>query len=74
MAHRVNVMLDNEAWDVLREIERGKRSRFVSAAVKRAALLRRRRRALEGIDALRETIAHPPGTAEEWVREDRDRH
>ncbi len=74
MGHRVNVMLDDEAWEILRSIERGERSRFVSAAVKRASLLRRRRRALEGIDSLRKGMTHPPGDAERWIREDRDTH
>lgn len=74
MGHRVNVMLDDEAWDALRQIERGERSRFVSEAVKRAALQRRRRRALEEIDALSEEIRHPGGSAEEWMREEREGH
>jgi len=72
MAHRVNVMLDDEAWEALQEIEHGRRSRFVSEAVKKAAVMRRRRRAMEKIDAIREGLVHPPGTAEQWVREDRD--
>ncbi len=74
MAHRVNVMLDDEAWEILKDIERGERSRFVTAAVKRASLLRRRRRALEGLDALRNGIDHPPGNVEQWIREERDAH
>jgi len=74
MGHRVNVMLDDEAWEVLQEIARGERSRFVSEAVKRAALLRRRRRAVEALDALREEMIHPGGSAEQWIREDRESH
>ena len=74
MGHRVNVMLDDEAWAALQKIERGQRSRFVSEAVKQAALLRRRQRAVREIDALRAQIVHPGGSAEQWVREDRESH
>ncbi len=74
MGHRVNVMLDDEAWEVLQEIERGERSRFVSEAVKSAALRRRRQRAVRELDALRARVVHPGGGAEQWVREDRENH
>jgi len=74
MGHRVNVMLDEEAWEALQEIERGERSRFVSEAVKQAALERRRRRAVERLDALRAGMTHRGGSAEAWVREDRENH
>ncbi len=72
MSHRVNVMLDEEAWAELQKIERGERSRFVSRAIKEAVLRHERYRALERLDEVREGLEHPPGTAEEWVREDRD--
>ncbi len=74
MGHRVNVVLDEDAWEALQEIERGNRSRFVSEAVKRAALERRRRCAMARLDALREGMTHPGGSTEQWVREDRERH
>ena len=74
MGHRVNMMLDDEAWEIIQNIERGQRSRFVSEAVKQAVLLRRRRQAMERLDALRETLTHPGGSAEQWVREDREGH
>ena len=74
MGHRVNVMLDDEAWEVLQEIERGERSRFVSEAVKRAALQRQRQQAVRELDALRAQVVHPGGSAEQWIREDRESH
>ncbi len=72
MAHRVNVMLDDEAWEGLRKVPRGERSRFVSNAVREAALRRRRRVAVEELDAIRSALCKPQGTAEEWIRTDRD--
>ena len=74
MAHRVNIMLDEDAREILQGIEKGARSRFVNTAVKREALYKQRRRALEELDALRKGLDHPPGTTGEWIREERDNH
>ncbi len=74
MGRRGNLMLDDEAWEALQQTERGQRSRFLSEAVKRATLQRRRRRAVGRLDALRAGLRHPGGRAEEWGREDREAH
>jgi hypothetical protein len=72
MAHRVNVVLDDEAWEGLRHVRRGDRSRFVSEAVREATLRRRRRAAAAELAAISAALHKPEGTAEEWVRADRD--
>ncbi|MBM4199852.1 MAG: hypothetical protein FJ189_01020 [Gammaproteobacteria bacterium] len=74
MSRRVNVMLDDEVWQQLREVPQGERSRLINEAVQ-DALLRRRRAVAWG--RLRERAAgkgRPTGTTEEWVREDRGGH
>ena len=73
MTHRVNVMLDEQAWAELEQIPKGERSRFVSEAVREAALRRSRRDAATRLSEIRTGIAKPEGSAEEWVREDRAR-
>ena len=73
MSHRVNVMLDERAWAELQQIPRGERSRFVSEAVREAALRRSRRDAASRLLQIRSRIAKPEGSAEQWVREDRTR-
>ncbi len=72
MAHRVNVMLDDRAWEVLRSLPRGRRSRFVSRAVVDAHVLDERRAAVERLTELRVAMPTPPASAEEMVRELRD--
>ncbi len=73
MAHRVNVMLDEQAWTELQQIPRGERSRFVSEAVREAALRLSRRDAAARLLQIRSRIAKSEGSAEQWVREDRTR-
>ena len=72
MAHRVNVVLDEEAWERLQSVPRGERSRFVSEAVRQAALRRRRVAALAELDVIRAEVRKPGGSAEDWIRADRD--
>ena len=72
MGHRVNVVLDEDAWDDLRAVPRGDRSRFVSQAVREAALRRRRLGAVADLEAIRLTLRKPSGSAEEWIRADRE--
>ena len=72
MAHRVNVVLDDEAWERLQSVPRGERSRFVSQAIRQAALRRRRMAALAELDVIRGEVRKPEGSAENWIRADRD--
>ena len=72
MAHRVNVMLDDRAWEVVRSLPRGRRSRFVSRAVVDTHILDERREAVEQLAELRAMMPRPPASAEDMVRELRD--
>ena len=74
MAHRVNVMLDNELWEELRQVPTGERSRVVNDAIAEWLKARRRAGIARKMDALR---ARMPRVATEeiaaWLREDRVR-
>lgn len=74
MAHRVNVMLDNELWEELRQVPTGERSRVVNNAIAEWLKARRRAGIARKMDALRARM--PRVAAEEiaaWLREDRVR-
>ena len=74
MAHRVNVMLDNELWEELRQVPTGERSRVVNNAIAEWLKARRRAGVARKMDALRARM--PRVAAEEiaaWLREDRVR-
>ena len=72
MAHRINVMLDEEAWQVVSSLPRGQRSRFISRAVVATAGSEQRRSAAEGLAKLRRAMPVSSVSAEELVRELRD--
>lgn len=74
MAHRINIMLDDEVWEQFQAIPGGERSRFVNEVVALELLRRRQRDAWERLQALRQTLPPSPGHSEDWVREDRDAH
>lgn len=62
MAHRINIMLDDEVWEQLQAIPGGERSRFVNEVVSLELLRRRQRDAWEGIQALRQICNPAPAT------------
>ncbi len=74
MARRVNIMMDEDSWRVIRKLPRGSRSRAVNAAIREWAGASRRRDASARMDALRERL---PAVRTErivrWIREDRER-
>ena len=74
MARRVNIMMDEDSWRVIRKLPRGSRSRAVNAAIREWAGASRRRDASARMDALRERL---PAVGTErivrWIREDRER-
>jgi len=72
MPQRVNVMLDDRAWEVIRSLPRGQRSRFISRAIVDVATLENRREAAKRLAELRRRMPAPPKTAEEMVRELRE--
>lgn len=74
MAHRVNIVIQDEAWDVLAKLPRGERSQAISIAILEWARLRKRRDAAARMDELRPTM--PPVSTDEvvrWLRQDRER-
>lgn len=74
MAHRVNVMLDDAVWEVLKRVPRGERSQLVNTAVAEWLRGRKRMEAVRRMDALRKEM---PTVATEdlvaWIRADRER-
>ncbi len=74
MSKRINVMIDDDTWDVLGRIPVGERSRTINEAVRDWAVRRRRRDAVREMDALRTQL--PKVTTDEvarWIRDDRER-
>ncbi len=74
MARRVNIMMDDEAWRVIRKLPRGSRSRAVNAAIREWSGTSRRRDASARMDALRARMpAIETDRIVRWIREDRER-
>jgi hypothetical protein len=74
MSKRINVMIDDDTWGVLRRIPTGERSRTINKAIRDWAVGRRRRDAVHEMDALRTQL--PKVSTDEvarWVRDDRER-
>lgn len=74
MAHRVNVMLDDNIWKELKQVPAGERSRVVNAAILDWLKTRRRTSAAGKMDALRARM--PAVSTKEivdWLRVDRER-
>ncbi len=74
MAHRINVLLDDEVWEQFQVIPLGERSRFLNQVITRELLERRQREAWEAMQSLRNRLQPVSGCSEEWVRADRDGH
>ena len=73
MSKRINIMIDDDTWGVLRRIPAGERSRAINEALRDWAARRRRKDAAREMDALRTQL--PKVSADEvarWVREDRE--
>lgn len=74
MSQRVNVLLEDEVWSVLRDLPRGERSRAVNEALLHWFSVHRRRAAVERLRERRRALAPVPGATEDWVRVDRNNH
>jgi hypothetical protein len=74
MSHRINVVFSDTAWEALQGLPKGERSRFIEAAVLKELALRKRRQAVQKMDAIRTHMKPVPGNSEEWIREDREQH
>ena len=74
MARRVNIMMDDDSWRVMRKLPRGARSRAVNAAIRQWSGASRRRDASARMDALRARLpAVPTDRIVRWIREERER-
>lgn len=74
MPHRTNMVLSDDAWEMLQQIPKGRRSEVVSKAVVTDLTLRRRREAAVSMDKRRAGKQPMQGSSEQWIREDRDNH
>jgi hypothetical protein len=74
MSHRLNIVLEDEVWESLQAVPKGERSKVINQALANWILQSRRRLAIEKMDNLRKKARPLPGSTEEWVRDDRDRH
>jgi hypothetical protein len=74
MSHRINVILDDEVWEQLKEVPQGECSRVINQALQESLLKRRRQQAFARVLELAKTLEPLPGGAEAWVRADRDSH
>ena len=74
MSHRVNVILEDEIWAALKRLQRGERSHFINRAVAKELIRARRQEAVGELERLRSQLPLLDGSAEQWIREDRDSH
>jgi len=74
MSHRVNILLKDENWETFQSIPKGKRSTLMNALLRDWSLRQKRGAAFKGIKAVTKTMNISPGSAEEWIRCDRDQH
>ncbi|MGQ0595142.1 MAG: hypothetical protein ACT4QB_21645 [Gammaproteobacteria bacterium] len=74
MTHRVNVTLEDEVWAALARLRQEERSRFVNQAIAKELLRSRREEAVRELERLRSRLPRLEGTAEQWIREERDSH
>ena len=75
MAHRINVVVQDDIWGLLQRIPQGDRSRTINLALREWASKRCRLDAAAEMDRLRKGSAVPAVSTEEivrWIREDRD--
>ena len=74
MARRVNIMMDEDSWRVIRRLPRGTRSRAVNAAIREWSRTSAKRDASARMDALRARL--PVVETDQivrWIREGRER-
>lgn len=75
MAHRLNIVLDDEVWKSLQQLPEGMRSRYICEAVAERLQRERKREAARKMDELRENLPPLDGTVDiaEILRKDRTR-
>ena len=75
VAHRINVVVQDDIWQLLQRIPQGDRSRTVNVALREWARNRCRLDAVAEMDRHRKASAMPAVSTEEivrWIREDPD--
>ena len=75
MAHRINIVVQDDIWGLLQRIPQGDRSRTINLVLREWASKRRRLDAAAEMDRLRKSATIPAVSTEEivrWIREDRD--
>ncbi|MGD8569617.1 MAG: hypothetical protein PVJ39_16140 [Gammaproteobacteria bacterium] len=56
MSRRINVMVEDNVWENLREIAKGERSKFINDAIRDRFLKLQRQQAVEAVDKIRDTL------------------
>ena len=64
MAHRLNIVLNNEIWKSLQQLPEGMRSRYICEAVAERLRRERRQEAARKMDELRENLPRLDGTVD----------
>lgn len=72
MSHRVNIVLADDNWESLRVVPKGERSEAVNQALRQWLRAKQRQDAFHRLLSLRNQLPAISGSAEDWVREDRD--
>ena len=73
MSRRINVMIDEDTWEVLSKVPAGERSRAINEALRAWVSRRRRKDAAREMDALRTALPKvSPDEVTRWIREDRE--
>lgn len=75
MAHRINIVVQDDLWRLLQRIPQGDRSRAINLALREWARKRSRLDAADEMDRLRKDPAMPAISTEEivrWIREERE--
>lgn len=73
MSRRINVMVDDDNWELLSKVPSGERSRALNEALRERLKQRQRERAVADLARIRRSA--PRVATEElvrWVREDRE--
>ncbi|MGD8571726.1 MAG: hypothetical protein PVG89_12800 [Gammaproteobacteria bacterium] len=56
MSRRINIMVEDNVWENLREIPKGERSRFINDAIREQFLKLQREKAVAAVDEIRNAL------------------
>ena len=56
MSRRINIMVEDNVWENLREIAKGERSKFINDAIRERFLKLQREKAIEAVDEIRNAL------------------